>query len=103
MAARKRTYQTEKTREKIRITQIVNRLQGHVEGKVDMSSTQIAAAKILLGKTMPDLSAADITNHEADERSYEDIRAEMVKEYGEAKTRILLNEKPDLKVVDGKS
>ncbi|MCH9837302.1 hypothetical protein K0U83_16670 [bacterium] len=50
-----------KTREKIQATQLVNRLQGHVNGKYEMSTTQIRAAEILLRKSLPDLQAVEMT------------------------------------------
>ncbi len=82
MAARKRNWQTNKTREKIRDTintkKIVARLEAHVlcedpdkeikdlntgetkkVGK--MTATQIKAAQVLLDRTMPVLSSAEIT------------------------------------------
>lgn len=46
-------------RAKIGASQIVNRLQNHIDGKVELSATQIAAAKILLGKSLPDLSSIE--------------------------------------------
>lgn len=102
MAERKRKYQTEKTREKIRVAQIVNRLNDFVDGKVEMSAGQVTAAKILLDKTLPNLSQADVTTHE-ETRTYEDYRRELVAKYGEKRTRLILEEEPDLKVVDGRS
>lgn len=58
MAARKRTYQTDKTREKIKATQLVNRLQAFAQGEegIDMSAAQVKAAQILLSKVLPDLT-----------------------------------------------
>ena len=103
MAARKRKYQTEQTREKIRVTQIVNRLNDFVDGKVEMSASQVTAAKILLDKTLPNLSQADVTTTHEESRTYEDYRAELVARYGEERTRLILGESPDLKVVDGRS
>lgn len=47
----------EEAREKIRTTQLINRLQDHSLGKIDMSATQIRAAEILLKKRIPDLAA----------------------------------------------
>lgn len=82
MAARKRNWQTNKTREKIRDTintkKIVARLESHVlcedpdneikdleTGEVrkpgKMTATQIKAAQVLLDRTMPVLSSAEIT------------------------------------------
>lgn len=58
MAKRTRTYQTDKTREKIKATQLVNRLQAFAQGDegVDMSAAQVKAAQILLSKVLPDLT-----------------------------------------------
>ncbi len=68
MAARTRKLTIDdRTREKIRTTQLLNRLQDHVFGKVELSPTQVRSAEILLKKSMPDLSASDnkteITHH----------------------------------------
>ena len=61
MAARtRRLTVNEKTREKIRTTQIVNRLVNHALGKNKMSQTQVQAATVLLRKTLPDLSMQEI-------------------------------------------
>ncbi len=60
MAARKNTAHLQKTRDKIRTTQLLNRLQDHVVGKVEMTSSQIRAAEILLNKTLPNLQAQTI-------------------------------------------
>lgn len=61
MPARKRKVQHDDlTREKIRTSQLLNRLQDHVFGKdekvVDISQTQMKAIEILLRKSLPDLS-----------------------------------------------
>jgi hypothetical protein len=45
----------ESVRQKIQISQLVNRLQNHGLGKVEMTSTQIDAAKFLINKRMPNL------------------------------------------------
>jgi hypothetical protein len=50
-------------RSKIKISQIVNRLQDHVFGKCKMSSTQIMAANVLLKKVMPDLKAVEVSGN----------------------------------------
>jgi hypothetical protein len=42
-------------RNKIQVSQIVRRLYDHVQGKCQLSQTQIQAAKLLLGKALPDL------------------------------------------------
>lgn len=50
-------------RTKIANSQILNRLIGHVEGTVEMSSTQVTAGIALLKKVMPDLTSNDHTNN----------------------------------------
>jgi hypothetical protein len=45
----------ESVRQKIQISQLVNRLQKHGLGEVEMTSTQIDAAKFLINKRMPNL------------------------------------------------
>lgn len=46
----------EQTRQKVQASQLINRLQDHVLGTVELSSTQVRAAEILLKKTLPDLT-----------------------------------------------
>lgn len=61
MAARKRKVRhDENTREKIRASQLINRLTNHVLGEVEMTSTQVTAALGLLRKTLPDLQATTL-------------------------------------------
>lgn len=50
----------DETRARIKASQLINRLQGHVDGKVKMDATQIQAARILLDKVLPNLSSTDI-------------------------------------------
>lgn len=57
MATRLSLTQAQKTRDKIAISQIVQRLNKHALGKVDMTPTQIKAAEILLRKVLPDVQA----------------------------------------------
>ena len=44
-------------RSKIQATQIINRLQKHIDGDIEMESTQVTAAVALLKKTVPDIQA----------------------------------------------
>ena len=46
-------------RKKIRTSMLVNRLEDHVDGKCDMSKTQVMAALGLLRKTLPDLATIE--------------------------------------------
>lgn len=51
-------------RDKIRASQILQRLDKHAMGEVDMTQTQIRAAEIALKKVVPDLQAI---THRGDE------------------------------------
>lgn len=57
MAKRLRPMHQEDVRAKIQTSQLINRLTDHALGKVDLSTTQVQAIKILIGKTLPDLQA----------------------------------------------
>ena len=100
MAANKRKYRTDKTREKIRTTQLKNRLEAFALGEkdahenpVEMSTAQVKAALGLMAKTLPDLTSADIHDSRQDEsRSYEEIRIELIREHGEPLALLLLKE-----------
>lgn len=61
MPARTTLAQTQATRDKIRTSQLINRLQDHIDGKVDLSATQIKGIEILIRKTLPDLKAIEGT------------------------------------------
>lgn len=61
MAARKRkVVLSDDWREKIRAGVIMQRLLSHVNGEVDLSATQVASAKILLGKIVPDVQRTEL-------------------------------------------
>jgi hypothetical protein len=57
MAVRKRLFHPEEVRQKIKTSQLVNRLNAFVNGEVELSTAQVTAALGLIRKTMPDLSA----------------------------------------------
>jgi hypothetical protein len=59
MAARLTTRQATKTRDAIQTGLLVNRLQDHAVGNIEMTTSQIRAAQILLNKTIPDLKAIE--------------------------------------------
>lgn len=69
--------QAESVRLMIDSTRLVNRLQDHIHGdkegkEVELSPTQIQAAKILLDKSLPSLQSADITAHSSPQIEGED-------------------------------
>lgn len=49
-------------RRNVNAGQIRSRLQKHIDGEIELSSTQLRAAEILLKKVQPDLSATDFTS-----------------------------------------
>lgn len=61
MPARLRKTHQEDVRTKIQASQIINRLQKHIVGDIEMSASQVNAAKILLGKSLPDLSSVQLS------------------------------------------
>lgn len=57
MAARLRARHQDEIRQKIKTSQLINRLQDHaLDAGVDLSQTQLKAIEILLRKSMADLS-----------------------------------------------
>ena len=48
-------------RSKIQASQLINRLTDHALGEVELSATQVRAIEILLKKTIPDLSAVELS------------------------------------------
>ena len=60
MAARTRKpLHDDKTKERIRASQLLNRLNDFANGKCEMSAAQVQAAKIVIGKVVPDLKAIE--------------------------------------------
>lgn len=60
MAARKMNkLHQDDVRSKIQASQLVNRLTDHALKGVEMSMSQIQAARILLGKSLPDLQSVE--------------------------------------------
>ena len=52
MAARLKPRHQDDIRAKIKISNIIDRLEKHVDGLIELSNTQVASARILLDKTM---------------------------------------------------
>lgn len=62
MAARiRKTKLTDEWKARIQAGVILDRLVKHVNGEIEMSSSQIKAADILLKKTVPDLARTEVT------------------------------------------
>jgi hypothetical protein len=60
MATRKMLRQPDYVREKIRTSQLINRLQKCAFGEISLTMTQLRAIEILLRKSIPDLAAVEI-------------------------------------------
>lgn len=54
----RRSHQDD-VRAKIGVSQITNRLQKHIDGEIELTATQIQAARILLDKSLPNLQATE--------------------------------------------
>jgi hypothetical protein len=62
MAARiNKVVLSEAWRDKIRVSMILNRLQNHIAGSINMSQSQVSAALGLLKKRLPDLTATELS------------------------------------------
>jgi len=56
MAARLKPRHSQEVRDKIQASVIIDRLQKHVNGDLEMTSTQVNAANSLLDRSVPKLS-----------------------------------------------
>jgi hypothetical protein len=56
-----RPKHSDEIRAKIQASQLVNRLTDHALGKLELTGTQIKSIEILLKKSVPDLSAVELT------------------------------------------
>lgn len=54
-----RLQQQDEWRKKIQASQLINRLNDHGLGIVEMSATQVKAAQALIAKVLPDLKAVE--------------------------------------------
>jgi hypothetical protein len=61
---RKMLYHPDYVREKIRASQLINRLHKCAFGEISLTMTQLRAIEILLRKCIPDLAAAEIKSEQ---------------------------------------
>jgi hypothetical protein len=61
MAARLRKTHQDDVRAKIRTSQLINRLQDHALGTLELEQSQIKAIEVLIRKTLPDLSSVQLS------------------------------------------
>jgi hypothetical protein len=64
MAKRKMLFHPDHVREKIRASQLINRLHKCAFGEISLTVTQLRAIEILLRKCIPDLAAAEIKSEQ---------------------------------------
>ena len=64
MAKRKMLFHPDCVREKIRASQLINRLHKCAFGEISLTITQLRAIEILLRKSIPDLAAAEIKSEQ---------------------------------------
>jgi len=61
MPARTRKVKhSENDKGRIRASQLLNRLALHANNRVEMSATQVLAARVVIGKVIPDLKAIEV-------------------------------------------
>jgi len=77
-------FHSEVTRERIRATLLVERLQACALGEIDLSPVQVRAIEILLRKVLPDLSKTEI-NDTSPHRYVVEMPAELTQEEWEKK------------------
>lgn len=81
-------HDVEGIRRRVKVGMLVSRLEAASEGRVDMTPTQVAAAKILIDKCLPSLSAVEQTTIDPSSALGEgDIRDQL---------RALLSAHPDI-------
>lgn len=61
MAARLNNRHQQMVRDKIQASQLINRLQDHVDGRVELTAAQVNSAKILLDRSLPVLQSVEHT------------------------------------------
>lgn len=65
MAARKnKVLHDDRTKDRIRASQLLNRLTQFANGEIQMDAAQVNAAKIVIGKVLPDMKAIELSGDE---------------------------------------
>lgn len=67
MAARKKLTHDDKTKRLIQASQLINRLISFANAECEMTAAQVAAAKVVIGKYIPDLKALELSNKDGEE------------------------------------
>jgi len=56
-----RPKHSDRDKDRIRASQLLNRLDAFANGKTDMTTAQVMAARIVIGKVIPDLKSVEVT------------------------------------------
>lgn len=81
MAARIRKIRhDEETRARIKTSQLINRLTNHAVGKVKLTSTQVRAIEVLLDRSLPKLTAVELSGAGGGPVQYSDMTDDQINE-----------------------
>lgn len=61
MAARLNRLHQDSVREKIKVSNIIDRLEKHVAGEIELTPAQVTSARVLLDKSLASLTATELT------------------------------------------
>lgn len=59
-------------RGQIQVSKYIERMDKHIDGKIDMSPTQVRSVEILLKKVLPDLQVQELHHHDESEQLTDD-------------------------------
>lgn len=80
MAARtNKPEHADKTKRLIQASQLINRLNSHALGEVEMTQSQVNAAKIVIGKVIPDLKSIELSGDADNPIAYSEVVRTIVK------------------------
>ena len=82
MAARLRKTHQEDVRSKIKVSNLITRVQKYADGELsdeDISPNRLNAIKLLLGKALPDLSTVQLTGDPQNPLAFTEVTRKVVK------------------------
>ena len=82
MAARLRKTHQEDVRAKIKVSNLITRVQKYADGELsdeDISPNRLNAIKLLLGKALPDLSTVQLTGDPQNPLAFTEVTRKVVK------------------------
>lgn len=79
MAARKtKVNHDDRTKDRIRASQLLNRLNSFANGEIELTSAQVNAARIVIGKIIPDLKAVELSGPEGGPLEFREVVRKIV-------------------------